>query len=59
MRTVCAWCKVVMIAGPSEPTTHGICPSCAEQWDGPQPLIASVKRAIENNAARQGVTLRF
>ena len=28
-RRVCAWCMKVIEDGP-EPTTHGICPECAE-----------------------------
>jgi len=29
LRLICAWCKRVMREGP-EPTSHGICPACAE-----------------------------
>ena len=32
-RIVCAWCEKVMQEGP-EPTTHGICPDCAENYLG-------------------------
>lgn len=30
MRKICAWCGLVLQEGP-EPTSHGICESCAEK----------------------------
>jgi hypothetical protein len=31
LRKVCAWCDVVLVDGPAEPVTHGICTRCVER----------------------------
>jgi hypothetical protein len=32
MRTVCAWCLILITAGPACPVSHGICPACATKF---------------------------
>jgi len=31
MRTICAWCGVVLTDGPETPVSHGICAGCVEK----------------------------
>jgi hypothetical protein len=30
MKTICAYCAAVIVAGPPAPLSHGICPACLE-----------------------------
>lgn len=32
LKTVCSWCKRVVVDGPAEPVTHGICPVCEVEF---------------------------
>ncbi len=31
MRTLCAWCGKVLVDGPEEAVSHGICPDCRDK----------------------------
>ncbi len=31
IRTICAWCGIVMRGGPPHPINHGMCEKCSEK----------------------------
>lgn len=49
MKTICAWCKDLLVAGPSQPVSHGICENCAKGWgdDAPGFELGPVAEAEE------------
>lgn len=33
LKVVCAWCATVMVDGPPEPISHGICETCIPKFE--------------------------